>query len=205
VHPTLTLYSAPDCVICHRIRLILSAKGVVYDLVTVDPRWPPERFVRSNPECTLPTFAERDLVLDTPSVLSEYLNERYPHPPLLPIDPLARLRLRMAVWRIEHEWVPAVQAIQGGSKTQAEAARKRLAQLLTASIPLFKTGTFLLNPEISLADCALVPILWRLDALGVALPGGGGVIADYGKRIFRSQGFARSLTQHERELRALPE
>jgi len=76
---------------------------------------------------------------------------------------------------------------------------------LTASIPLFKASTFLLNPEISLADCALAPILWRLDALGVALPRGGSVIADYGNRIFRSQGFARSLTQHERELRALPE
>jgi len=205
VHPTLTLYSAPDCVICHRIRLILSAKGVVYDLVTVDPRWPPERFVRINPDGTLPTLAERDLVLDTPSVLSEYLDERYPHPPLLPIDPLARLRLRMAVWRIEHEWVPLVQAIQSANKAQAETARKHLEQLLAASIPLFKASTFLLNPEISLADCALVPILWRLDALGVALPRGGEVIADYGKRIFRSQGFARSLTPRERELRELPE
>jgi len=201
----LTLFSTPDHVTCHRVRLILSAKGVSYDLVVVDPLFPPEDLADLNPELTLPTLAERELVLYTTGALTEYLDERYPHPTLLPIDPISRARIRLAIWRIENEWVPPVLAIQNGSKSEVTAARKRLTELLTATIPLFKASKFLLNSEISLADCALAPIIWRLQSLGVALPKDSKPIVDYGNRIFRSQGFARSLTTQERELRELPD
>src|SRR3546814_10063132 len=118
----------------------------------------------------VPTLVERDLVLYAASVVSEYLDERYPHPPLMPVDPLSRARLRLAMLRLEHDWVPQVQAIQFGTKQQSEVGRKRLKELLTASVPLFKASKFFLNPEMSLADCAMAPIVWRLDALGVSLP-----------------------------------
>jgi len=201
----LTLFSTPDHVTCHRVRLILSAKGVSYDLVVVDPLFPPEDLIDLNPDLTLPTLAERELVLYTTGALTEYLDERYPHPTLLPIDPISRARIRLAIWRIENEWVPPVMAIQNGTKSEAAAARKRLSELLSATLPLFKASKFLLNSEISLADCALAPIIWRLQALGVALPRDNQPIIDYGNRIFRSPGFARSLTPQERELRELPE
>jgi RNA polymerase-associated protein len=100
--------------------------------------------------------------------------------------------------------VPQVQAIQLGNKAQAEAARKRLKELLTASVPLFKASKFFLNPEMSLADCAMAPIIWRLDSLGVPLPKDGKAIEDYGNRIFRNPGFTRSLTDQERKLRDMP-
>jgi len=201
----LTLFSSPDHVTCHRVRLILSAKGVSYDLVVVDPLFPPEDLADLNPDLTLPTLAERELVLYTTGALTEYLDERYPHPTLLPIDPISRARIRLAIWRIENEWVPPVLAIQTGTKPEAAAARKRLSELLTATIPLFKASKFLLNPEISLADCALAPIIWRLPMLGVELPRDNKAIIDYGNRIFRSPGFARSLTAQEREMRELPD
>jgi RNA polymerase-associated protein len=138
-------------------------------------------------------------------VVSEYLDERYPHPPLMPVDPLSRARLRLAMLRIEHDWVPQVQAIQLGNKAQADAGRKRLKELLTASVPLFKASKFFLNPEMSLADCAMAPIIWRLEALEIPLPKEGAkVIEDYGNRIFRNPGFARSLTDQEKKLRELP-
>jgi RNA polymerase-associated protein len=142
----------------------------------------------------VPTLVDRDLTLYAASVVSEYLDERYPHPPLMPIDPLSRARLRLAMLRLEHEWVPHVQAIRMGNKQQVEAARKRLKELLTASVPLFKASKFFLNQEMSLADCALAPIIWRLDALGVQLPKDAKPIEDYGQRIFRNPGFVRSLT-----------
>jgi len=201
----LTLFSTPDHVTCHRVRLILSAKGVSYDLVVVDPLFPPEDFAELNPEMSLPTLAERELVLYTTGALTEYLDERYPHPTLLPIDPISRARIRLAIWRIENEWVPQVLAIQSGTKGEATAARKRLTELLTQTVPLFKASKFLLNTEISLADCALAPIIWRLESLGVALPKESKPVVDNGNRIFRSTGFARSLTPQERELRELPE
>ena len=201
---TLTLFSSTDDVLCHRVRLVLAAKGVSYDLVPVDPQEPPEDLIDLNPYHSVPTLVERDLVLYAASVVSEYLDERYPHPPLMPVDPLSRARLRLAMLRIEHDWVPLVQAIQLGSKAQAESARKRLKELLTASVPLFKASKFFLNPEMSLADCAMAPIVWRLDALGIGLPKDGKAIEDYGNRIFRSPGFVRSLTDQERKLRDLP-
>jgi RNA polymerase-associated protein len=200
----LTLFSSTDCVLCHRVRLVLAAKGVTYDLIPVDPQNPPEDLIDSTRTTRLPTLVERELVLYAASVVTEYLDERYPHPPLMPVDPLSRARLRLAMLRLEHDWVPQVQAIQLGNKVQAEAARKRLKELLTASVPLFKASKFFLNPEMSLADCAMAPIIWRLDALGVPLPKDGKAIEDYGNRIFRNPGFTRSLTEQERKLRELP-
>ena len=201
----LTLFSAVDDVLCHRVRLVLAAKGVTYDMVAVDPQSPPEDLIDLNPYHSVPTLVERELVLYAASVVSEYLDERYPHPPLMPVDPLSRARLRLAMLRIEHDWVPQVQAIQLGNKTQAESARKRLKELLTASVPVFKASKFYLNHEMSLADCAMAPIIWRLQALDIPLPKDGKAIEDYGNRIFRSPGFVRSLTPQERGLRALPD
>ena len=100
--------------------------------------------------------------------------------------------------------MPQVQAIQLGNKQQADAGRKRLKELLVASVPLFKASKFFLNPEMSLADCAMAPIIWRLPSLDVPLPKDGKAIEDYGNRIFRNPGFARSLTDQERKLRELP-
>jgi len=200
----LTLFSSTDCVLCHRVRLVLAAKGVTYDLIPVDPRNPPEDLVDLNPYHSVPTLVERDLVLYAASVVSEYLDERYPHPPLMPVDPLSRARLRLAMLRLELDWVPQVQAIQLGNKAQAEAGRKRLKELLTAAVPLFKAFKFFLNTEMSLADCAMAPIIWRLPALNVPLPKDGKSIEDYGNRIFRNPGFTRSLTEQERRLRELP-
>ena len=199
----LTLFSARDCVVCHRVRLVLAAKGVTYDLIPVDPASPPEDLVDLNPYHSLPTLVERDLVLYAASVVGEYLDERYPHPPLMPVDPLSRARLRLAMLRIEHEWVPHVQAIQHGNKAQVEAGRKRLKEVLVASLPLFKASRFFLNTEMSLADCAVAPIVYRLPALGVVLPKEAKVIEDYGMRIFRNPGFQRSLTAEEKLLRDL--
>ena len=199
---TLTLFSSNDDVLCHRVRLVLAAKGVTFDFVPVDPQNPPEDLIDLNPYHSVPTLVERELVLYAASVVSEYLDERYPHPPLMPVDPLSRARIRLAMLRIEHDWVPQVQAIQLGNKTQAEAGRKRLKELLTASLPLFKASKFFLNPEMSLADCAMAPIIWRLQSLDVPLPKDGKAIEDYGNRIFRHPGFVRSLTDQEKAARS---
>lgn len=196
----LTLYSAHDCVHCHRVRLVLAAKGVTYDLILVDPARPPEDLLDLNPYNTVPTLVDRDLVLYDTGVIGEYLDERYPHPPLMPVDPLARARLRLAMVRLEKDWLPLV-AQAGGTSKAAETARKRLRDSLVAALPLFKAAKFFLNPEMSLADCALAPLIWRLPKLGVALPREAHVIADYGERIFRNPGFTRSLTPEEKALR----
>lgn len=195
----LTLYSARDCVHCHRVRLVLAAKGVVFDHVPVDLDDPPEDLLDLNPYNSVPTLVDRDLVLYDTNVICEYLDERYPHPPLMPVDPLSRARLRLAVVRIENDWLTLVDGIDEGGRG-ADAARKALRDELLKNIPAFKASKFFLSPEMSLADCALAPLIWRLDALGVQLPREASVINDYGDRIFRNPGFTRSLTPEEKTL-----
>ena len=196
----LTLYTAPDDIQCHRARLVLAAKGVAYEREPVNPDKPPADLGDLNPYGTLPTLVDRDLVLYDTAVVCEYLDERYPHPPLMPVDPLARARLRLACVRIERDWMPLIATIRAGGRP-AETGRKRLREALLAAVPLFKASKFFLNPEISLADCLVAPILWRLPVLGVQLAREAKPVLDYSERMFASQGFARSLTPEERALR----
>lgn len=196
----LTLYSARDCIHCHRVRLVLAAKGVTYDLVSVDLDDPPEDLLDLNPYNSVPTLVDRDLVLYDTSVICEYLDERYPHPPLMPVDPLSRARLRLAIVRIENDWLTLVDQIEAGGRP-ADTARKTLRDELIKNASAFKASKFFLSPEMSLADCALAPLIWRLESLGVQIPKEAHYITDYGERIFRSQGFTRSLTPEEKLLR----
>ena len=200
----MTLYSRADDARSHRVRFVLAEKALEVRVVETDPARPPEDLIDLNPYNSVPTLVDRDLVLYDTSVICEYLDERYPHPPLMPVDPLSRARLRLAMLRVELEWVPHVQAIQAGNKVQAEAGRKRLKELMLNALPLFKAARFFLNPEMSLADCAVAPIVYRLPALGIVLPKEAKLIEDYGQRIFRNPGFLRSLTPEERNLRELP-
>lgn len=196
----LTLYSTADDIQCHRARLVLAAKGVTYERVLVDQNKPPGDLIDLNPYASMPTLVDRDLALYDASIVCEYLDERYPHPPLMPVDPLSRARLRLAAWRIERDWLPSVQTIRAGGRA-ADTARKNFGQQLLAAVALFKAAKFFLNPEMSLVDCLVAPLVWRLPWLGIELGREGKPIIDYGERLFRSQGYARSLTEEERAMR----
>ena len=198
----LTLFSGRDDLDSHRARLVLAAKGVSYELVLVDPTDPRGDLLDLNPYHSVPTLVDRDLVLYDVSVIGEYLDERYPHPPLMPVDPLSRARIRLGVARLQRDWFSYVGTILTGTKSTSETARKRLREGMLASVPIFKASKFFLNPEMSLADCALAPLVWRLPSLGVALPREAHVINEYGERIFRAPGFVRSLTDEEKQMRA---
>lgn len=197
----LTLFSARDCVHCHRVRLVLAAKGVSYDHVIVDLDNPPEDLVDLNPYNSVPTLVDRDLVLYDTNVICEYLDERYPHPPLMPVDPLSRARLRLAIVRLENDWLTLVDQIEEGGQV-ADVARKALTEELVKNASAFKASKFFLSSEVSLADCAFAPLVWRFQSLGLQLPREAQPIIDYGERIFHSQGFTRSLTAEERALRS---
>jgi RNA polymerase-associated protein len=201
VRTVLTLFSGRNDLASHCARLVLAAKGVTYDLVVVDPGDPPEDLADLNPYQTVPTLVDRDLVLYDVNVIAEYLDERYPHPPLMPVDPLSRARVRLGVTRLQRDWFPYVETIMSGTKSTSETARKRLREGLLASLPVFRASKFFLNTEMSLADCALAPLIWRLPSLGVVMPKEAQVVLDYGERIFRNPGFVRSMTDDEKALR----
>jgi RNA polymerase-associated protein len=198
----LSLYTMADDIQCHRARLVLASKGVSYERVMVDPSSPPEDLIELNPYADTPTLVDRDLTVFDTSVVCEYLDERYPHPPLMPIDPQTRARLRVAVVRIENDWLPLVADIRSGGKS-ADASRKLLRDELMSALPLFGAAKFFLSSEMTLIDCLVAPIIWRLAWLGVDLGREGKPIIDYGERIFHSQAFVRSLTDQEKEMRQI--
>ena len=201
----MTLLSDPLSHYCHRVRIVLAEKGVTCNLVDTQEHALPEEVMASNPYGTLPTLLDRDLVLFESKVIMEYLDERFPHPPLLPVYPVARGESRLFIYRIERDWCTLVDTIEKGTPEEAAAAVKELADGLTGIAPIFAEKPFFMSEEFTLVDCCLGPILWRLSHLGVELPNTKQVkpLFDYMNRLFTMPSFQESLTDQERELRDL--
>ncbi len=196
---TMVLYSSPASWQSHRARLALAEKGISHEVHLVDPANPPEDLLDLNPYSSLPTLVDRDLVLYDARVIMEYLDERFPHPPLMPSDPVNRARFRLALARIESDWYGPLAQLDTGDAPKAASA---LRDSLVASAPLFAAKPFFQSDEFSLVDCSLAPLLWRLPCYGIELPLQARPVLDYGERLFRRPSFQRSLSDAEREMRA---
>ncbi len=198
---TMTLFSKPDCPHSHRARLVLAEKGINFDVVNIEGNELPEDLLDLNPYNTVPTLVDRDLVLYDPRVIMEYLDERFPHPPLMPVDPVSRARFRLALYRIEKDWYSLVDEIESGTDKQAAKARKLLRESLLAGGEVFTIKPFFLSDEFSLVDCSIAPLLWRLPKYGIELPASAKGIEKYAERIFTRPSFRESLTEIESEMR----
>ncbi|WP_114418543.1 glutathione S-transferase N-terminal domain-containing protein [Marinospirillum perlucidum] len=187
----------------HRVRIVLAEKGVTVDLLDINPNNKPEELADLNPYNSLPTLLDRDLVLYESKVMMEYLDERFPHPPLLPVYPVARAQSRLWVHRIEREWCPLVDTLvnEEGSK-KADKARKELRESIIGVAPIFVDLPFFMSDEFSLVDCCVLPILWRLPHFGIELPEKQvQPLMDYMEKCFSRDGFLASLSEAEREMR----
>jgi RNA polymerase-associated protein len=181
--------------------MVVAEKGINVDIVEVDPVDVPDELAEYNPYAGVPTLVDRDLSLYYAPIIMEYLDERFPHPPLMPVDPVSRARTRLMLYRIERDLYSQLDAIEAGNKS-GQKARKDLADDLVAISPLFEQNPFFMGAEISLVDCAFAPLLWRLPQLKIELPKQAKPLIDYSTRLFRREAFRRSLTESERELRA---
>lgn len=203
---SMALFSDPACHYSHRVRIVLAEKGVSVDVEDVDPTNPPAELLELNPYGTTPTLADRDLALYESKVMMEYLDERFPHPPLLPVYPVARALSRQLMFRVEQDWCSLADTILAGKDDKAvDKARKELRDHLLGTAPVFTDMPYFMNEEFTLVDCCLAPILWRLDFLGVKLPGPGSrqvrPLISYMQRVFERPSFRLSLSQREREMR----
>lgn len=197
----MTLFSHRTDIHSHRVRLVLAEKGISYEIVYVDPDSPPEDLLELSPYAMVPTLVDRDLVLYDSQVIMEFLDERFPHPPLMPVDPVSRGRTRMTLRRIQKDWDNLIEQIEGNDTTVASRARQELAESLIVVAPIFEQKQFFMNDEFSLMDCAVVPILWRLPLYGIELPVGARLMHKYAERMFTQSNFKVSLSEAERELR----
>ena len=199
----MTLFSSPTCFYSHRTRLVLAEKNINIDIVNVEGSNLPEDLLDLNPYHSVPTLVDRELVLYDSRVIIEYLDERFPHPPLMPVDPVTRAQFRLALYRIEQDWYTLAEQLDDTSDAkQAARIRKILEESILASSEVFGARKFFLSDEFSLVDCSIAPILWRLPIYGVDLAGASASpIRKYMDEVFARRSFQESLTELEHEMR----
>ncbi len=196
----MSCFSSPTDPECHRARIVLAEKDITVEIHDVDTDNLPEDLLDLNPYATVPTMVDRDLVLYNARVLIEYLDERFPHPPLMPVDPVSRAKSRLALFRIESDWFSLLGNIEHGTEKKKEQAKKALTESLINSAEVFSVKPYFLSDEFSLLDCSIAPILWRLPYYDIELPKSAKPITDYMKRVFSRPSFQVSLSEQERDM-----
>jgi RNA polymerase-associated protein len=197
----MTLFSKADDPWSHRTRIVLAEKGIHVEIIDVRDGNLPEDLLDLNPYNTVPTLVDRDLVLYDSRVIIEYLDERFPHPPLMPVDPVTRAQFRVALYRIERDWYRLAQEIDDvNDKKQGLKARKILRESILASAEVFRAKPYFLSDDFSLVDATIAPILWRLPAWEIDISQAP-AIAKYANLIFSRPAFRQSLSRLEQEMR----
>jgi len=195
----MTLYSDPSSAYSHQVRIVLAEKGVNIDIIQVDPSNPPQDLLELNPYNTLPVLIDRDLILYESLIVMEYLDERFPHPPLLPVYPIARARSRLTIHRIERDWYSLMYKIEKAAPDKKNEYKKVLLESLIDLMPVFEDTPYFLSEEFSIIDCCIAPLLWRLPSLGIQLPPLAKSIKRYMQRVFARNSFKLSLSDIEKE------
>jgi RNA polymerase-associated protein len=198
----MTLFSGPTDIFSHQVRIVLAEKGVSVEIEQAEMDHLPQDLIDLNPYRTVPTLVDRELTLFESRIIMEYLDERFPHPPLMPVYPVARGESRLMMHRIENDWYSLMRQIENGTAAEADAARKQLREELLAIAPIFSYMPYFKSEEFSLVDCYLAPLLWRLPEMGIELSGTGSKeLKGYMTRVFERDAFLASLTEPEREMR----
>jgi RNA polymerase-associated protein len=200
----MTLYSGAQDILSHRVRIVLAEKGVSYEVINVESRGKPEDLLELNPYASVPTLIDRELALYEANIITEYLDERFPHPPLMPVYPVARAKARLIIYRFEREWGPMVRKLETGKATDVRAVAKELSTYIAQLAPIFNASPYFMGDEFTLVDCCIAPVLWRLPAWGVTFtPAESKAINKYTDRVFQRDSFQASLTEAEQELRKI--
>ncbi len=196
----MNLYSGTTDPFSHRCRIVLYEKGMDFEVIDVDLYNKPEDIAVINPYNRVPVLVDRDLILYESNIINEYIDERFPHPQLMPADPIMRARARQLLHTFEHELfshIEALEANQKGVDKNRSLVRDQLIQL----VPIFNKQKFMLGDEFSMLDVAVAPLLWRLEHYGIDLPKSAAPLAKYAERIFSRQGFIDALTPSEKVMR----
>jgi RNA polymerase-associated protein len=197
------LYSAPNSLESHAIRFIASEKDLECDVMHTEFGDMPEELIAYNPTETMPTLFDRELILYDMAVIMEYLDERFPFPPMLPIDPIDKAEKRTLIYRFtraKDNWYQLVDDVLNGTKKVADNSRKILTNNLIELVPLFEYKPFFKSDTLGAVDAAIAPVLWRLKAMNIELPASASAVNDYANRIFAVESFQESLTDAEKEM-----
>ncbi|MDO6387349.1 MULTISPECIES: glutathione S-transferase N-terminal domain-containing protein [Uliginosibacterium] len=197
----MNLYSGTTDPFSHRCRIVLYEKGMDFQVVDVDLFNKPEDIAAINPYNRVPVLVDRDLILYESNIINEYIDERFPHPQLMPPDPIMRAKARQILHTLENELFSHIEALEKNQKAAADKARGHVRDQLMQLVPLFAKQKYMLGDEFSMLDVAVAPLLWRLEHYGIELPKTAAPLMKYAERIFTRQGFIDALTPSERAMR----
>ena len=197
----MNLYSGTTCPFSQRCRIVLYEKGMDFQIIDVDMYNKPEDIAVMNPYGRLPVLVERDLILYEANIINEYIDERFPHPQLMPADPVMRARARLFLHRFEKALFCHIDALEGNTQTNAEKARNLVRDALLQIAPVFAKHKHMLGEEYSMLDVAITPLLWRLEYYGVQMPKQAAPLMKYAERLFSRPAFSEALTSAERGMR----
>lgn len=201
----MVLYSGTTCPFSQRCRFVLFEKGMDFEIRDVDLFNKPEDIAVMNPYGQVPILVERDLILYESNIINEYIDERFPHPQLMPADPVMRARARLFLFNFERELFVHVALLEQHNPRpndkQLEKARLQIRDRLTQLAPIFLKNKFMLGDEFSMLDVAIAPLLWRLDHYGIELPKNAAPLAKYAERIFSRPAYIEALTPSEKVMR----
>jgi RNA polymerase-associated protein len=197
----MTLYSGSTCPYSHRCRIVLYEKDMDFEIIDVDMHNKPEEIASISPSGKVPVLVERDLVLTESNIINEYIDERFPHPQLMPPDPVMRARARLVLFNFEHDLFTHVNTLETTSSKQADKARQEIRDSLTQLTPILTRQKYLMNDEFSMLDVALAPLLWRLEHYGIELPKVAAPVLKYRERLFSRPAFISALTPTEKAFR----
>ncbi|MDE2342392.1 MAG: glutathione S-transferase N-terminal domain-containing protein [Betaproteobacteria bacterium] len=197
----MTLYSGTTCPFSQRCRIVLFEKGMDFQIIDIDLFNMPEDIGVMNPYNRVPILVERDLILYESNIINEYIDERFPHPQLMPADPVMRARARLFLFRFEAELFSQVSILETGNAKLAEKARTLIRENLVQIAPVFVKQKFMLGEEFSMLDVAIAPLLWRLDHYQISMPKQAAPLLKYAERLFSRQAFIDSMTPSEKAMR----
>jgi len=198
---TMTLYSDPSSAQSHRVRIVLGEKDLVFNVENVAHGENNEDLIALNPNNTTPTFVDRNLVLYESRIIMEYLDERFPHPPLMPVDPVVRAKTRMVLHYIEKDLYGLLEDIKSSGEKKSSAAKENLKNNLLLSLDFLQGKKYFLSDDFSIVDCSMAPILWRLPEYEIELPKSAAPILKYADRLFQRGSFIENLSEQEEEIR----
>ena len=197
----MTLYSGTTDPYSHRCRIVLFEKGMDFQVIDVDLANKPEDLAVINPHNTVPVVVERDLVLEQANIINEYIDERFPHPQLMPADPVMRARARLFLHNFEEQLFDHIKDLESDNQKAADKARATIRDNLTQIVPLFSKQEYILGDEFSMLDVAIAPLLWRLGHYGIELPKQAAPLLKYAERIFSRPAYIEAMTPSEKAMR----
>jgi RNA polymerase-associated protein len=202
----MVLYSGTTCPFSQRCRFVLFEKGMDFEIRDVDLYNKPEDISIMNPYGQVPILVERDLILYESNIINEYIDERFPHPQLMPADPVMRARARLFLFNFERELFVHVQQLERRDQVKdpgksMDKARQQVRDRLTQLTPIFIKNKFMLGDDFSMLDVAIAPLLWRLDHYGIEMPKSAAPLLRYAERLFSRPAYIEALTPSEKVMR----